>query len=154
MMGAFIQLNLKSRYARARPIGYVVQENGCWEWVGTIDRDGYGLWRCKATGENKAHRVTYVMARGTIPRGFQIDHLCRNTTCVNPDHLEAVTCRENTLRGYNRAAVNARRTHCVNGHKFDGDNLMKGKRRRDCRTCSRERCNRSAAKVRAARRTS
>lgn len=90
----------------------------------------------------KAHRATYVAAKGEIPEGLQIDHLCRNPGCVNPDHLEAVTPRENTLRSFNQAALNARKTHCYKGHPFDEENtrvevLATGKVRRICLTCRR-----------------
>jgi len=46
-----------------------------------------------------AHRLAYERAKGSIPAGLQIDHLCRVRECVNPDHLEAVSQRENIRRG-------------------------------------------------------
>ena len=63
-----------------------------------------------------AHRVAYMLVRGSIPDGLTIDHLCRNPPCVNPVHLEAVPSRVNTLRGVSVAAVNAAKTHCPQGH--------------------------------------
>jgi hypothetical protein len=85
-----------------------------------------------------AHRAAYTLLVAPIPDGLTIDHLCRNTSCVNPAHLEPVTQRENGLRGTSPAAVNARKVECVNGHPLSGDNLhigTDGSRR--CRICNR-----------------
>lgn len=80
--------------------------SGCWLWLGRLRR-GYG--RFARTG---CHRYAYRKLVGAIPDGLQIDHLCRTTCCVNPAHLEAVTQRENTLRGEGVSARNARKAHC------------------------------------------
>lgn len=81
--------------------GYVVDEDtGCWNWGLQVDRDGYG--RARRAGETSptaAHRVVYEEIRGPIPSGLDLDHLCRNRRCVNPDHLEPVTRTENYRRG-------------------------------------------------------
>jgi len=136
MVGVFVQLNRDSRMAKGCPLGYVIGGGGCWEWVGSQTSDGYGQWR--AFGEHVAHRAVYRLLRGAIPEGLTLDHLCRNTGCVNPDHLEPVTIRENLLRGEGACAKNARKTHCLRGHPFNTDNtyLRKGGGRR-CRTCDR-----------------
>lgn len=140
MMGVFVQLNEGSTnvMSRRHPIGYVIQENGCWEWVGGQDGHGYGaMW---ANGKMcKAHRVMYERTRGAIPEGYDLDHLCRTPACVNPSHMEAVTHRENLLRGVGVAAANSAKTHCRKGHRLAGDNLIaclarRGKRL--CRTCN------------------
>lgn len=75
---------------------------GCWIWCGGIDSRGYGSVQIEVAGvlEVRAHRAAYRAFVGSIPDGFQIDHLCRVTSCVNPDHLEAVTPRENTRRAF------------------------------------------------------
>ena len=73
-------------------------ENGCWIWQGGLNFKGYGTMRLKGYGRS-AHRNSYEAFKGSIPEGHQIDHLCRVRSCVNPDHLEAVEPRENTLRG-------------------------------------------------------
>ena len=87
------------------------------------------------------HRFVYERLVGKIPEGLQIDHLCRVRHCANPAHMEAVTQRENILRGMSPAAENARKTHCPQGHPYEGENLFtynQGRFRR-CRACDRER---------------
>ncbi len=67
--------------------------DGCWMWTGSRDGKGYGRW-----GGVGAHRVADEYARGPIPEGMVIDHLCANSLCVNPLHMEVVTKGENTRR--------------------------------------------------------
>ena len=113
---------------------------GCWVWMASSSDDGYGqFW-----SEEKmvrAHRYAYERWVGPIPEGLTIDHLCRVRHCVNPDHLEAVTNRENILRGETIAAAYAARTHCLQGHPYDEENTYVPPRggRRECRTCRRAR---------------
>ena len=133
-MGVFVQLNEGTQRGRSNPIGYVICESGCWQWVGTVSTNGYGQW-----GNRRAHRAVYEMYKGPIPDGLQLDHLCRNRPCVNPDHLEPVTCRENILRGVGHTSQNARKTHCKRGHPLEGRNLRPDITRlggRGCRLCS------------------
>ncbi len=103
-------------------------------------RGGYGLAWHKGHN-NLAHRRVYELLRGPIPEGLTLDHLCRERSCVNPDHLEPVTFRENIRRGQSPPGINSRMTHCKNGHPLSGDNIRietSGGRR--CRTCDNERC--------------
>lgn len=92
--------------------------DNCWEWRGaTAGRVGerYGQLRWNGRHET-AHRVAWMVTNGLIPVGLVLDHLCRNHLCVNPDHLEVVTNRENIMRGNSLPARNARKTHCIRGH--------------------------------------
>ena len=124
--------------------------NGCWNWTGSKMHNGYGQL---AVGPKRwaAHRYAYTQLRGDIPAGLDLDHLCRNRACCNPDHLEPVTRSENLLRGNigNWAKENnGKKTHCPSGHPYDEANTyMHPTGRRCCRTCARER---AAQKRRAA----
>lgn len=135
MMGVFVQTNTASRMGKAHPQGYIIQENGCWDWVGyhRPSRGGnvYGYWWLNGR-QTPAHRAMYERHKGTIPAGLTLDHLCRNTICVNPAHLEAVTGKENILRGNGIPARNARKTHCPKGHPLTP---RKNSTRRECRLC-------------------
>jgi hypothetical protein len=112
--------------------------DGCWEWSGTIDVQGYGVFAVDSHPRS-AHRYSYELLVGPIPEGLQIDHLCRNRRCVNPDHLEAVTAKVNTLRSTAPSAVNAAKTHCTNGHEFTPENTYVSPRGwRKCRSCAAE----------------
>lgn len=120
---------------------YVVDANGCWIWQGEITANGYG--RFSVGSRNLlAHRWAYEQARGPIGDGLTIDHLCRVKSCVNPDHLEPVTIRDNILRCPDApAAINAAKTECIHGHAFDSANTYVHPRTgvRQCRACKRER---------------
>lgn len=113
-------------------------ESGCWEWSGYRDKDGYGVVKVDGI-RYRAHRVFYSHLVGVLNPALVIDHLCRNTSCVNPQHLEQVTGRVNVLRGIAPIADFARRTHCPKGHEYNSENTYTSKAgSRHCVTCSRE----------------
>ena len=103
------------------------------------DRGTHGYGRVRVNGRSVgAHRAAWEARHGPIPVGLHIDHLCRNRGCINVDHLEVVTCRENILRGIGPSADNARKTQCINGHPFDERNTKyRAKGTRYCAECSR-----------------
>lgn len=116
----------------------------CWLWMAADNGHGYGQLRMPNHANVYAHRLSYTENVGPIPDGYEVDHLCRVTDCVNPAHLEAVTPRENTHRSRASEANKARhaaRTHCVNGHEFQPSNTRVDPKRgaRHCRACSRAR---------------
>lgn len=116
---------------------FVDHASGCWLWTACLTKNGYGRfsWDGKV---RLAHRVAYELLVGPIPEGLEIDHLCRVRHCVNPDHLEPVTRRENIHRGFGITAVHARKTHCPKGHEYTEDNLLLSaldRGNRVCKTC-------------------
>jgi len=119
----------------------ILIDDGCWQWTGATNKGGYGSLRWEGRFPY-AHRVVYELLVGPIPKGMQLDHLCRNRACVRPDHLEPVTCRENVLRGDGIAANNARKTHCPQGHEYTEENTYVNHGRRFCRMCGRDHFNR------------
>lgn len=118
----------------------VRKSEGCWNWLGFKDYAGYGIFRIAGRKNQKAHRFAYELAKGRIPDGLQIDHLCRNTSCVNPDHMDVVSNRVNSLRGTSPWAQNARKTVCKRGHPLVEGNLDRYRMKhgeRICLACSR-----------------
>ena len=132
--------------------------NGCWLYK-TPAKSGYGQFGIGRSKAYRAHRVSYEIHKGKTPVGYHIDHTCSVKNCCNPDHLEAVTPKENTRRAWKRgeakvhpedirlkagrignaAAVKAKlaRTHCKKGHEYTPENTRKiPTGGRDCKQCA------------------
>lgn len=114
-----------------------VSSGDCILWTGCTTPNGYGsiTYDTKRYG---AHVFIWRHSGRTIPNGLQLDHLCRNRRCVNPEHLELVTAQENVLRGVGITAQNARKTHCKSGHEFTEDNTYHrpdSPHQRACKVC-------------------
>jgi HNH endonuclease len=126
--------NLLNRF-----LSKVSKTDTCWLWEGSLNNRGYGQMRI-LTRSYLAHRVSYKIFKTDIPAGKVIDHLCSTTACVNPEHLEAVTFRENVLRG---KASNKRpdslKKFCIRGHEFTHQNTYtysrQGRIDRGCKQC-------------------
>lgn len=117
---------------------------GCWEWLGAKDVHGYG--KVTRSGHQRgAHRLAYELLVGSVPAGLQLDHLCRNRACVKaeadeygPAHLEAVTCRDNLLRGEGPGALAQRTNRCKRGHEYTPGNTYLWRGGRSCLICRRQ----------------
>jgi len=113
----------------------------CWLWKGAKSNHGYGIimanWKL-----HSAHRYIIEKLQGKIPEGLQVDHLCRVRNCVNPEHLELVTSKENTRRGL-RSALNPNKGWCKKGHELTDENSYiqnrRGYEERSCKQCSSDR---------------
>ena len=111
-----------------------ITKSGCWEWTGYLDKDGYGtFWSRNVT--LGAHRFAFEYYYGAICPDLTINHLCRNRRCVNPEHLEQITNKENVLKGVGLTAINARKTHCMRGHEFTPENTYSYSNQRICKIC-------------------
>lgn len=113
----------------------------CWVWQGS-SRMGYPAFAVTHRSSPYAHRWYWEQVVGPVPKGMQLDHLCRNKMCVNPKHLEAVTPKVNRQR----AAVFI--TECPHGHPYTEENTRRRNGKRECRTCARLRDRRRREKER------
>lgn len=146
--GHYTQMRRGGPLREKRPLGATVEariwrlvtiepNTACWLWLGTVNGLGYGMMTV-AGRARLAHRLSYENARGPIPSGLDLDHLCRQPSCVNPAHLEPVTHRENVLRGASPAAKAARATACRAGHAYNQENTrVAADGSRQCRECDR-----------------
>ncbi len=112
-----------------------ISDSGCWQWLDLQNYAGYG--RFWFNGKMlRAHKFSYNLFIGEVPEGLELDHLCRNRLCVNPEHLEAVAHQANSSRGEVGAWERAK-THCPRGHPYDEKNTYLEGMKRKCRTCMR-----------------
>lgn len=127
-------------------VGRIMQNTdrsgACWLWTRSCNGKGYA--EIKLAGRRHGvHRLAYELLVGPVPEGLVLDHLCRVRRCVNPDHLEPVTNRENLLRGEGASAKNAAKTHCPAGHPYDEANtILRPRGSRRCRACHNASTNR------------
>lgn len=125
---------------RLRPVFETVLKNlrignGCWEWAGAKSGHGYAVIYSGGGKSLLGHRVVYELVCGSIPDGLEIDHLCRNRSCVRPDHLEPVTHAENIRR----TGPFKKWEKCAKGHPLSGENLKSmGRGKFRCKACHRE----------------
>ena len=126
----------------------------CWIWTAAHNGIGYGRIRIGGRSGRLlyAHRLSYELVNGAIPEGLVIDHLCKNPSCVNPSHLDAVPQKINAQRGdagKHMKIYNGLKTHCPSGHAYDDDNTHHSPSgRRHCRACARLRSRVKRASVR------
>lgn len=110
----------------------------CWLWTGPMNK-AQGRYAGIGAKGTLVHRYAYELAYGPIPAGLHIDHLCCNRACVRPEHLAAVSPRQNIMRSYAIGAENSRKTACHRGHPFDEKNTYWIPKGRSCRACQYER---------------
>jgi len=128
----------------------VKQAGDCWEWTGAATPKGYGNFRNGDAKTVGPHRWAYEALRAPIPPGLEIDHLCQNTLCVNPWHLEPVPTEVNNQR--KPLQVTRLQVVCSEGHALDRENtyVQQSTGYRYCRICSRRRQSEYAARKRVA----
>lgn len=127
----------------------VVTDSGCWEWQGAHTALGYGTVNIGAGKYRSTHRAMYEIKVGPIPEGMHLDHLCRNTRCCNPQHLEPVTPTENKMRGASPNILLHLAGVCARGHSLDVHAYRRGSTGRvvQCRACLRSTAVRKGARV-------
>ena len=120
-----------------RFLSKVEKTDTCWVWNAARNEFGYGYFFNKKMV--RSHRFSYELHKGKIPEDKEIDHICKNRRCVNPEHLEAVTRRENIRRSDNFISKEMNVTHCPHGHEYNEENTYLNKNKRYCRICRYER---------------
>jgi len=113
----------------------IAKEKDCWRWSGFINNYGYGEMIINGKSY-RTHRISFSIFNGELIDGMVIDHICKNKSCINPDHLRQVTQKFNCLdNSSSPLAENSRKTHCKNGHELTEDNIYKKKNWRCCLAC-------------------
>ena len=115
-----------------------IANTGCWMWQGPLS-NGYARFKHRQV-TYPVHRYLWEYVNGLVPENLELDHLCRVPACVNPEHLEAVTHRENLMRGVRGNSFNTSKTHCPSGHEYTEENtyIPPGKAERQCKQCRKE----------------
>ena len=143
---AAMQRHLRAHDAEDNiPASIVVTNTGCWhaDGIGTLGPDGYTMVGVMGR-KVRLHRYMYERMRGSIPRGYEIDHYRMNPgwrgpscsrACCNPEHLEALSKNDHIARS---RRANRDKTHCHRGHPLSGDNLYRPRGRRCCRACRKQ----------------
>lgn len=137
-------------------------QNGCWEWIGARDKNGYGRIQVMTDGKwgtQLVHREAYKLLRGNLPDDLGLCHRCDNPPCVNPDHLFLGTQLDNMtdaklkgrVRNRNTGHTQSLKTHCPKGHEYTKENTYRNPNtnERACIKCQREGNRQFKAKVRA-----
>lgn len=111
---------------------------GCWLWTKFIHKSGYAAFSVKSRSIS-AHKFSYLYFKGQIPKGWQVDHKCKCKTCVNPEHLEAVSPQENVIRSTLIQAIKTKaqnRKFCAKGlHEWIPSNIREKKGKKNCYPC-------------------
>lgn len=117
----------------------ICEKTGCWIWEKGKTSCGYGATYCEGIFFS-THVSSYELYIGPVERGFELDHLCRNRSCCNPNHLEKVLHRENLIRSpISRTFQNIQATHCPQGHEYNSENTIVRRNARECLQCKRDR---------------
>lgn len=118
-----------------------IDSNNCWNWLGYKKKTGYGeMWAGKRSC--LVHRLSYSIFKGKLDEFMVLDHICKNRSCCNPEHLREVTRKENVIENsLSIQATNAAKTHCIRGHELIPENLVFCKTGRDCKICRYNRSN-------------
>lgn len=148
MLNATKYVTAPEPFVKRTLMRYEVAANGCWMWQGSCTRDGYAQANYKVDGSQYSiypHVLSYMVYNGPLIQGMQIDHACHDPEtciepcahrrCVNPEHLVQMPGRDNILRSGSPAAINARSTHCPQGHEYD---LVDAAGTRRCSACRSE----------------
>jgi len=110
-----------SNHRKGNTNNYIIDANGCWIWQGSINSNGYGHFQ-QDYKTYAAHVWHYEQKYEAVPKGKQLDHICRVRPCCNPDHVEPVTCVENIRRGF-RPKLNVEKVKEIKTRLKEGEHF-------------------------------